>query len=272
MPAARASHVRRRLLLVVAIVLASCAPATSRIAPPIVVVAANQSFNWAGYMQGALEKGTTFHSVAADWIVPKVRQHRAGEAEHSASWIGIGGGCLDTSCAVTDATLIQAGVGHDVDAAGDPDYYTWYETIPEPLIRTPLAVRPGDRVRVVIAESASIAETWTITILNVTSGLSFAITLAYPSTYGTAEWIVETTVAISETGITVGPMPDLAVVQFDGATVNGQPAAFRLEEQIQLVDLDLAVIALPSAPDRQADGFNDCTFRKSCPVPGAALH
>ena len=97
------------------VLLALClVPSSGTGAPharPIVVVAANQSFNWAGYVQGALEKGTTFHSIAATWVVPTASPHRAGENEYSSSWIGIGGGCLDTACTLTDATLIQAGIG-----------------------------------------------------------------------------------------------------------------------------------------------------------------
>ncbi len=71
-----------------------------------------------------------FHSIAATWVVPTATPHRPGEAEYSSSWIGIGGGCLDTSCMLTNATLIQAGIGHDIDAAGNADYYAWWETIP----------------------------------------------------------------------------------------------------------------------------------------------
>src|SRR5207249_1805127 len=86
---------------------------TVTLARPIAVVGAKESFNWSGYMQGTLEKGTTFHSISADWIVPEVQQRNAGEAEYSSSWIGIGGGCVDAGCSVSDATLIQAGIGHD---------------------------------------------------------------------------------------------------------------------------------------------------------------
>src|SRR5437867_1301437 len=176
--AAVARAVRRAVwLALVALVFAFPAPPNPRVARPIVVVAANQSFNWSGYVQGRLEKNATFHSIAATWRVPVARPHRAGEAEYSSSWIGIGGGCLDTSCKLTDVTLIQAGIGHDVDASGKADYYAWWEAIPAPLVRTDLRVRA------------------------------------------------------------------------------------------ELVDFDLTLIATPSLPDRQADGFNDCTYRVICPAP-----
>ncbi|HEV8229812.1 MAG TPA: G1 family glutamic endopeptidase [Candidatus Limnocylindria bacterium] len=260
----------RALAVLLALLLA--VPSAVPHARPIVVAAANQSFNWSGYVQGSLEKGTTFHSVGADWVVPRAKQRVQGEAEYSSSWIGIGGGCLDTSCILVDATLIQAGIGHDVDASGDPDYYAWWETIPAPLIRTDLAVRPGDRVRVEIVESPATPGVWTITITDRDTGGVFTITLAYTSTYGTAEWVIETPVVISDDGaITVGPMPDLSVVHFDNATANGLPAVFVPAERIELVDFDLSLIAAPSLPDRDADGFNDCAYRRTCPAPGNEL-
>ena len=240
------------------------APATAR---PIVVVAANQSFNWSGYVQGSLEKGTTFHSIAATWIVPTATPHSAGEAEYSSSWIGIGGGCLNTECTLTDATLIQAGVGHDIDAAGNADYYAWWEAIPAPLVRTTLSVRPGDRIGVAIFEQ-QVPETWTIAIVNVTTRSVFTLTLPYPSTYGSAEWVIETPVVISDGGaVSVGPMPNLSVVRFDFARVNGRSPGFVAAERMELVDFDLTLIASPSLPDAQGDGFNDCTYAVTCAAP-----
>ena len=84
--------------------------------------------------------------------------------------------------------------------------------------------------------------------------------------------MIETPVVISETGaVTVGPMPDLAVVHFDNATANGVPAGLVAAEQMQLVDFDLSLIAAPSLPDSDTDGFNDCAYRKSCAAPKKEL-
>jgi hypothetical protein len=252
------------LLLALVALPPSAPPQTAR---PIVVAAANQSFNWSGYVQGALEKNTTFHSIAATWVVPTATPHRPGEAEYSSSWIGIGGGCLDTSCMLTDATLIQAGIGHDIDATGKAEYYAWWETIPAPLVRTRLPVHPGDRVGVAIVENR-IPELWTITIANLTTPGVFTITLPYASTYGSAEWVIETPVVISDTGaVSVGPMPNLSVIRFDYARANGASPAFVAAERIELVDFDLRLIATPSLPYARGDGFNDCTYTATCPAP-----
>jgi hypothetical protein len=236
-------------------------------ARPIAVVGANQSFNWAGYVQGALEKNKTFHSIVATWIAPTATPRRPGEAEYSSSWIGIGGGCVNADCSITDATLIQAGIGHDIDAAGNADYYAWWETIPAPLVRTTLPVRPGDRVVVAISEG-QVAEIWTIVIANVSTGSYFTITLPYPSSYATAEWVIETPVVLTDTGrIQVGPMPNLTTVHFDYAWVNGASAGLVPTERMDLVNFDLTLIATPSLPDAEGDGFNDCTYSATCPAP-----
>jgi len=65
----------------------------------------------------------------------------------------------------------------------------------------------------------------------------------------------------------VGPMPNLAGVRFDHARVNGASAAFVASERMDLVDFDLTLIATPSLPDHQGDGFNDCTYAATCPAP-----
>src|SRR5258708_21876121 len=57
---------------------------------------------------------TTLFRSSGDWTVPTVTQHRAGKAESSSDWIGIGGGCVDASCKATDDTLIQTGTEQDV--------------------------------------------------------------------------------------------------------------------------------------------------------------
>jgi len=38
-------------------------------------------------------------------------------------------------------------------------------------------------------------------------------------------------------------------------------------ERMELVDFDLTLIATPSLPDAQGDGFNDCTYAATCPAP-----
>lgn len=221
----------------------------------------SQSNNWSGYNQGLLETSTPFQSISGTWVVPTATAHKKGEDEFSSSWVGIGGGCLETSCLATDNTLIQAGTEQDVAADGTASYSTWYELIPAPSISTPLAVHPGDTVKVDIGQA--VPEVWNITITDVTTGQNFTTTVPYPSTYGTAEWVEETPLLIG-TNAGFSAMPNLGTVQFSGATVNGANANLQPAEAIQLVDPNGQVLATPSAPNSTHNGFSDCTYASSC--------
>ena len=124
----------------------------------------------------AFEKGgVQFHSVDGTWTVPTATQRKAGEAEFSATWVGIGGGCVDANCTVTDATLIQAGTSQDTDASGAAHYSAWWELIPTPS--TPISnfpVHAGDVIHVGIAETTP--GLWSIKVQNQTTGQTFSMT------------------------------------------------------------------------------------------------
>ena len=265
----------RRIAAAATIALATLLPAGGSPAGPavmfhrpIISLGASQSSNWSGYNQGTLEQGgKLFSSVSATWTVPMASQHRPNEAEYSSSWIGVGGGCVDAGCTVTDSTLIQTGTEQDVAKSGKASYSAWWEVIPLPSIQvTGMTIRAGDRMSASVAEATPGSNVWTIKLRDVTNGGSFAMTVPYDSTHLTAEWIVETPVVIgSGGGVTVGPLPNLTTVHFDGARTNGGNAGLKQSEAIQLVDPTSGqVLATPSAPDARANGFNDCTYATTC--------
>jgi hypothetical protein len=244
---------------------------------PIVRVGANQSNNWSGYNQGALEKGVKmFTSVSGTWTVPTASARKANESEYSATWIGIGGGCVNAGCTVTDSTLIQDGTGQDVDAAGHASYYAWWEIIPAPSVSlsgcSPDAnctVGAGDQITSTIATATH--GLWRMSMRNATRGWTWSMSIGYSSTEGSAEWIEETPVVVDNSGkVTVGPMPNLSGAHFDLATANGAAAGLTASEAIQLIDFNKAVIATPSGPDSDADGFNVCTYASTCAAPTAS--
>jgi len=244
---------------------AAAAPTHGR----IVALNANQSTNWSGYNQGALEQGLTlFNQVAADWTVPTATQHTAKQAESSSTWIGIGGGCITADCLVTDPTLIQAGTEQDVDAAGHATYFAWFELVPLPGLQVNMTVRPGDTIHVDIREVIPASEIWSIKINDKTNGQSFGITVPYPSTKGSAEWIVETPLTVGTGGAGLSTMPNLSTVHFDNATRNGANARLKSSEELQLVN-GSQIVATPSAPDSDTDGFNACTYATSCAIPAS---
>lgn len=224
-----------------------------------------QSSNWSGYNQGVLEKHRTFTSVAGTWTVPTASPRKAGQAEYSATWVGIGGGCLDTSCTATDATLIQAGTEQDVAANGRRSYSAWYELIPAPSTRVSLPVAPGNRITVSIRQT--IPGVWSIVMRNLTTGRSWSKTTPYPSSLGTAEWVEETPLLISGANSQISALPRLSPVHFTGAMADGAPAGLASAERMQLVDSGNHVLATPSNPNRAKTAFNDCTYATTCAVP-----
>lgn len=234
------------------------------------IAATNQSNNWSGYNQGTLEQGSKlFNSISGQWTVPTATQHTSGEAEYSSDWIGIGGGCVDANCTVTDPTLIQTGTEQDVSSGGSASYSAWWEVIPGPsLTITSMTVHPGDRMSATIAEVVNDTNVWTITITDLTDGESYSVTVPYTSAHDTAEWIQETPLVIG-TGAGFAAQPNLTMPAFDLASTNGAPANLKSSEEMELTDSSGNVIATPSAPDSDADGFNVCAWATSCSPPSS---
>jgi Peptidase A4 family len=230
----------------------------------------NTSDNWSGYNIGigypGIRVGTTFTSISAEWTVPTATQHTSGQAENSATWIGIGGGCITDNCLVTDPTLIQAGIEQDVSASGQASYDAWYELVPVPETEVSLPVNPGDQIKVSISET-KIPEDWSIVIDDLTTGQSYSKTTVYPSTMTTAEWIEETPLEIGTSGVGLAAMPNLGTVQFSQATLNGANPNFQAIDEMQLVSSGGSVIATPSAPGADLASFNDCVWSTSCVAP-----
>jgi hypothetical protein len=225
----------------------------------------SQSGNWSGYNQGVVDEKTPFRSISGQWVVPTATQRVKGQAEYSASWTGIGGGCLDRSCDATDATLIQAGTEQDVSKNGTAHYSTWWEVIPAPSFSTPVTVRPGNVVSVSLTESAP--DVWTISIRNLSTGSHWSKTVPYSSDYSTAEWIEETPLLINGAGSGFTALPNLGAVHFDQATVNGRNAGLAGWQRIQLTNSAGHPLATPSNPDSDANGFADCSYASVCTAP-----
>jgi Peptidase A4 family len=222
----------------------------------------SQSNNWSGYGLGYLSTGTLYSSISGTWVVPTAKQKTKGQAEYGATWIGIGGGCYNTSCIGSDETLIQAGTEQDVSKKGKASYSAWYELIPETSTTESIKVNPGDVIHCSIVETSS--GEWTIKLTDKTDKQHFTESTAYPSDESTAEWIVETPVVVSGTGTGVANLPNLGNVKFTNAQVNGGPAGLVAADAIQLVDSNSQPIATPSKPTAAGTAFIDCTYASTC--------
>ncbi len=226
----------------------------------------NQSNNWYGYNQGTLKKGNKlFNSVSGDWTVPTATQHTSGQAENSSTWIGIGGGCVDSGCTATDSTLIQTGTEQDVDANGKASYSAWWELVPvTSLTISNFNVSPGDQMHADITEVVADSDLWTITLKDLTKGETFTQTVPYPSTHLTAEWIQETPLTIGTDGTGLASLPNLSENSFTNAKTNGQDANLTPAEKMDLIDSNGNVIAAPSDPFSSLTGFSLCSWATSC--------
>ncbi len=123
-------------------------------------------------------------------------------------------------------------------------------------------------IHVDIAEAAPGSNVWTITVQDLSRGENFSLTVPYSSTHATAEWIEETPVVVDSNGnVSVGPLPKLSTETFDLVQTNGANAGLKASEEIQLVDFDGNVLATPSAPDKDTDGFNVCSYANRCRAP-----
>jgi len=235
------------------------------LAPPGVRANANQSSNWFGYNQGSLEQGgKLFNSISGNWTVPTATQHTSGQAEASSDWIGIGGGCVDSGCTVTDSTLIQTGTEQDVSSTGAATYSAWYELVPAPsLTISSITVHPGDQMHASISQVATDADVWTITLTDTTTGQTSSTTVPYPSTMSSAEWIEETPLEIG-TDAGFAALPNLTTTPFTSGTVNGSAVKLTSSEQMDLTDSSGSVIGAPSAPNSAGSGFDDCAWASSC--------
>jgi hypothetical protein len=237
-----------------------------RLAPVGTTINATQSSNWIGYDQGSLEQGgKLFTSITGRWIVPRATPRVSGQAASSSVWIGIGGGCVDSGCAVTDATLIQTGTEQDVSAGGADTYSAWWEAIPAPSAPiTSITVSPGDRMSASIAEVVPESNLWTITLNDLTNHESYTTSVPYASTHATAEWIEENPLIIGTNSAAFSTLPNLTSPAFDLATTNGAPVELTSSEAMDLVDSNGNVIGAPSAPDAEADGFDVCAWASTC--------
>jgi hypothetical protein len=235
----------------------------------VIRLAANESQNWSGYNQGSQARGgVLFHEVAGDWTVPTPSQHKAGQAEYSSDWIGIGGGCVNAKCTIGDNTLIQTGTEQDIARNGTRTYTAWWEIIPEPeTVITTMTVHPRDRMHAEIKESVAGSNVWTIVLTDRTTGQTFKKTTPYSSSHLTAEWIQERPTLITTSGTSLAPLPQLTNPFFDFAKVNGALAGLKVAQEILMTDASGNVIGRPSAPDHSADGFNACTYTASCAAP-----
>jgi len=141
------------------------------------------SLDWAGYAVASdfANPQPVVDGVNSSWKVPTVSFSL--QNTYSAAWIGIGG--------QLDSTLIQIGTEQDC-VNGEPTYSVWYELLPRNSVTiTTVNASPGDEITASITLVNPAANEWSLEISDLSKAQSFEISVTYPSSRLSAEWIVE---------------------------------------------------------------------------------
>lgn len=223
--------------------------------------------NWSGYQLLAARTGQRYTSAAASWVVAAA----SGAPGAVGTWVGIGGSCLDASCAHIDPSLVQLGTAAQVGPHGTPSYRAWYELVPAPPVAIPLPVAPGDVVRASLATDPGTAPgqpaAWRLDLAVVTpggGGQSWSARLDYTSSLASAEWIEEAPSAVR-------PVAELALADY-GVQPFLAIAANAVHPRLDLADALVAVdphgqLSVPSRPASATGGFSTCWRTDHLPLP-----
>lgn len=203
------------------------------------------SSNWSGYAV----TGSGFSAVTGSWNVPAVS--RSHKATYSSNWVGIDG--------FNNSNLIQTGTESDY-YSGSAHYDAWWEILPAAETVIPsISVHPGDSMSATITKGSG--SSWTITIKDVTSGVSFSTVQTYTGQQTSAEWIEEA----PSVGGRIAPLANYGSATFDPGTVNGANPHLVAADGGVMVQKG-AQVSTPSNPDSDTDGFN-VNYGSSQPSP-----
>jgi len=217
--------------------------------------------NWSGYAKTG--GPGAFLMVTGEWTVPTVS---SDGGDHSSTWIGIDGFANDN--------LIQTGTEQDVGFFG-PNYYAWWEVLPDELVEIPHPVSPGDHMIAVIhligIPAPGSPMEWRITLNNATKNWHFSKVVTYSGDLTSAEWIVERPTECGFFSCSLTSLADYGQAAFDVFdTVNNISPVLVPSESITLTQGDKA-LSTPSDPDGDQDGFTVAYGAQKPPPPGPLI-
>ncbi len=189
------------------------------------------SSNWSGYVLPSFKTGDTYTSIQATWIIPNVFGGKKGTV--STNWIGIGGFCEDAECEKVDTTLIRLGTTQRVINGFLSVYFAWYETLPDVAFGTSLAVHPYD----VVTSSLSCnpctgAQSWTLSMINETTGDIWNTNVPYQASQLSTEWIVGAPAGHHA----ISPLANYHTSTFDSLAINRFNAELLISDSIIMED------------------------------------
>ena len=189
---------------------------------------------------------------------------------YSSDWVGIGG--------VNDSSLIQAGTEADSLGRHRPFYQAWTEVLPATEDPLTLDVAPGDSIHVLIEETA--LNTWYMGVTDARTGDTAQRIVSYVSSGASVEAIHERPCLrepcskhLAKLAITTNVTMDPGL--FSSTPASNSPVFHRLLvpasgatlfETIMFKNAK-KVLATPSAPDADSDGFTVADGKVAPPAP-----
>ena len=176
------------------------------------------STNWSGY---AAASGT-YTSVSASWVQPTGTCTSA--TRYSSFWVGLDG--YSSSSVEQDGT--------DTDCVnGQPQYYGWYETYPNPSYSFGSTVKPGDTMNASVVYEGS--NQFKLTLADATRGWSVSTTQTVSgAARSSAEVIIEAPCCTNSGGIL--PLANFGTVHMFNSVVDGSPIGALSPVQIYMTD------------------------------------
>lgn len=206
------------------------------------------SSNWSGYATS----GSGFSAATGSWVVQAVSASRG--ATYSSQWVGIDG--------FSNSDLIQTGTESDF-SNGRAQYDAWWEILPAAETVIPsITVHPGDVMSASVAQVSGTS--WSISIVDKTTGQSFSTTQTYTGPRTSAEWIEEAPTV----GGHIATLAHYGPTTFDPGTVNGKSPGLTSADSGVMIQKNRQV-STPSTPDSDTDGFN-MQYGSTAPAPPAS--
>ena len=176
------------------------------------------STNWSGYAADS----STYTSVSASWVQPAGSCTSA--TRYSSFWVGLDG--YNSSSVEQDGT--------DTDCVnGQPQYYGWYETYPNPSYNFGSTVKAGDTINASVVYEGS--NQFKMTLADVTRGWSTSTTQTVSgAARSSAEVIIEAPCCTSSGGIL--PLANFGTVHVSNSMADGSPIGDLSPVQIYMTD------------------------------------
>jgi hypothetical protein len=244
----------------------AASPPPGAVTPSIAGAAASYSTNWSGYAQAVSTSTGPYKAVVSTWKVPTVAEPKTGD-QYSSDWVGVDG--------FSNSTLVQCGTEAD-NIGGKPVYSAWTEILPANEVVIPgLTIHPGNKIMAYVKEIS--ANRWKMNVTDETTGVSGGRTVSYTTAMTSAEVVHERPTvggALANLAKTGNVTQDPA---FYSTAINTTPtiplmktaSGAKAYQMFMVNNAGTAIIASPSKPDSDSDGFTVADAATSPPPPSS---